>query len=435
MQLREEILRSEEIVKVLVEGIDGGEMSLKQTEERIVEYVNRIGQILLNEVIKGISEPVRENRVMVNGEEAVFDGERNLRFLNRFGGETVRLRRCYKYVNKEGGWYPLDEKLGTNYAGRFSPLMTYLQALFGASESYERSEELLSESIGFHVSATAIQRNTEMTGARIDGSPYRIIPGEKREEGCEMMVVAIDGTMSPQIREKEGVLGRKSLREPTEYKECNLLVVEKHTGGECRDRWVGGCYGKRTVFEEYVRRSGLALGQMKAREVVFLADGAKTNWEIQRTNFPEAIRILDYYHASEHLAVFCGLLPGAGAQQRAYKSWGAMLLAGEVLQVIAEMKEALRQITDKHAAWGEINYFENNRERMHYLDYRERGFPIGSGLVEGACKFVVGKRFKGNGMRWKKADNEKVLKVRIVKLNGLLPDYFRPKSKPWTIAA
>jgi hypothetical protein len=347
----------------------------------------------------------------------------------------VRARRCYKFVNKEGGWYPLDEKLGIDYEGRFSPLMTYLQALYGASEPYERSEQLLSESIGFHVSATAIQRNTEMTGKRIDGIPYRMIPAEKREESCELMVVEIDGTMSPQIREKEGISGRKSLCEPTEYKECNLIVVEKYAGGECRDRWVGGCYGPRREFDTYVRRTGIQMGQLKAAEVAFVADGAKTNWEIQRTNFPEATAILDFYHATEHLSGFCDLFPRAETSHLSYKRWRVMLLEGEVLQVIAEMKEALRNISDKNKGWGEINYFENNRDRMHYKDYMNRGFPIGSGVVEGSCKSVIGKRFKGSGMRWKKTDNEKVLKVRLVKLNGLLSNYFIPKPRMWSIAA
>ena len=68
----------------------------------------------------------------------------------------------------------------------FSPLMTYLQALFGACESFERSEELLSSSMGFPVSATAIQRNTEATGARIDDRPYRMIEEKKRHESCEV---------------------------------------------------------------------------------------------------------------------------------------------------------------------------------------------------------------------------------------------------------
>src|SRR3972149_8578393 len=220
MKLQEEILRSEELVKVITEGINQGKLSLKRAEETIVKFISRIGQIMIDELVEHIDEPVEDNRVIVNGEEAVFDGIRNLRFRNRFGGQPVRARRCYKFVNKEGGWYPLDEKLGIGYEGGFSPLMTYLEALYGASEPYERSEQLLSESIGFHVSATAIQRNTEMTGARIDGIPYRMIPAEKREESCELMGVEIDGTMSPQIREKEGIAGGKSLSEPTEYKEC-----------------------------------------------------------------------------------------------------------------------------------------------------------------------------------------------------------------------
>src|SRR3972149_6319002 len=375
MKLQEEILRSEELVKVITEGINQGKLSLKRAEETIVKFINRIGQIMIDELVEHIDEPVEDNRVIVNGEEAVFDGIRNLRFRNRFGGQTVRARRCYKFVNKEGGWYPLDEKLGIGYEGGFSPLMTYLEALYGASEPYERSEQLLSESIGFHVSATAIQRNTEMTGARIDGIPYRMIPAEKREESCELMVVEIDGTMSPQIREKEGIAGRKSLSEPTEYKECNLIVVEKYTAGECRDRWVGACYGPRRGFDDYVRRTGIQMGQLKAVEGAFVADGAKTNWEIQRTNFPEATAILDFYHATEHLSEFCDLFSGAETSRRGYKKWRVMLLEGEVLQVIAEMKESLKNISDKNKGWGEINYFENNRDRMHYKDYRNRGFP------------------------------------------------------------
>jgi hypothetical protein len=435
MKLIEELQRCEELVKCLAEGLNNRSLCLKAVEEEIVTFINRIGCILEEEIIGHVEEPVRENRVIVNGEAAVFEGIRNLRFRNRFGGETIHPRRCYKYVDKPGGWYPLDEKLGIDYAGGFSPLMTFLQSLFGASEPYERSEQLLSESIGFHVSATAIQRNTETTGARIDGLPYKMIPVEKREESCDVMVVQIDGTMSPQIREIEGISGRKSLFEPTEYKECNLIVVEKLKKGERADRWVGGCYGKRVVFDDYVRRTGLAMGQMKASEVVFIADGARTNWDIQRTNFPDAIGILDFYHASEHAAAFCELFSKDDVKHRSFKKWRSMLLEGEVLQVIAEMKESLKNISDKNRGWREINYFETNRDRTHYKDFKKRGFPIGSGAVEGACKFVVGKRFKASGMRWKKIDNENVLKVRLAKLNGRLPDYFVPRPKQWTVAA
>jgi hypothetical protein len=435
MELREFILQSEEIIKNLSEGINHSEISLKQAEESILKHINRLGQIIVDEMIEGMKEPVGENRVVVDDKIAVFDGVRNLRFINLFGGVTVKPRRCYKYLNHKGGYYPLDEKSGLDGCSGFSPLMSYLQALFGACESFERSEELLSSSMGFAVSATAIQRNTEATGARIDDRPYRMIEEKKRHESCELMVVEMDGTMSPQIHEERGVTGRQSLKQPTEYKECNVVIVEKHNRGEEIDRWIGARYGPRKDFEEHIRRTGLQMGQLEAEEVVFLADGAKTNWEIQMTNFPEAIPILDFYHASEYLGDFCNLIKDPQKGQKRYEGWIKMLLDGEVLQVIAEMKEALKETSNSSEGTKKINYYLNNRDRMKYKEYKDKGYPIGSGIVEGACKFVIGKRFKGSGMRWKKADNEKVLKVRLAKLNGLLPAYFVPNPQNWTLAA
>ena len=72
---------------------------------------------------------------------------------------------------------------------------------------------------------------------------------------------------------------------------------------------------------------------------------------------------------------------------------------------------------------------------MNYDELKSAGLPIGSGLLEGACKYVIGKRFKGSGMRSKKKDNESVLKVRLSKLNEKLHEYFQPNPQNWTVAA
>ncbi len=74
-----------------------------------------------------------------------------------------------------------------------------------------------------------------------------------------------------------------------------------------------------------------------------------------------------------------------------------------------------------------------NADRIHYDQYRKDSLPIGSGKVEGACKFVVGKRFKGSGMRWKRTDNRRVLRARLAKLNGYLEPYFHPSARPFTL--
>lgn len=184
--------------------------------------------------------------------------------------------------------------------GGFSPLMTYLQVLFGVGEGFDRSAEFLSEVVGFKVSATAAQNNTEATGARIDGHPLRMIPAKRTEE-CELMVVEMDGRMSPQIHEEQTISGREALKQLTEYKECNLVIIDKYRQSELVDRWMGACYGPRDRFEQYVGHTGLQMGQLSAQQIIVLADGAKSNWEIQQTDLSDAVPILDFFHACEQL--------------------------------------------------------------------------------------------------------------------------------------
>jgi hypothetical protein len=347
---------------------------------------------------------------------------RNLRFRNRFGGTVVLARRCYKFRDAQGGWSPLEEKLGRHCLG-YSPLMSYLLSSVGGSEAFARGGQLLSEVLGFSVSATAVQRNTEAIGERIPDNPYAMISAQRGQQPCELMVVEVDGTISPQILEKPGVCGRKSLKQPTDWKECNVVVMQKFQGAKEVDRWTGARYGKHQEFETYAGRAALAMGQHFAQKLVFLADGAHTNWELQKTNFPGSVGILDSYHASEHLGVFCGLLRDQRKAKVTHTRWAHMLLDGQALQIVQEMRRRADTVADRDSAIREINYFKNNLSRMDYDSYKAQGFPIGSGLVEGSCKFVVAKRFKGSGMRWKRHDNIRVLRVRVEKLTGrrLLP--------------
>ena len=332
-------------------------------------------------------------------------------------------RRCYRYRNRAGGVAPLDVKLGIDGCFGFSPLMTYLICMLGAAESYAGAAAKLEAVLGFKVSSTAVQRTTEKTGERIPDAPHELIDEQRQQQPCSLMVVEVDGTTSPQITEQEGVTGRASLRAPTCYKECNLVVIEKHCDGKVVDRWTGGRYGPRQEFADYADQAGLRMGFLDAPRTLFLGDGARHNWELQQTHFPGAIPILDYYHAAEHLADYCKLLPATlrGAHER---SLSTMMWEGEVLQMIHEMKRALSKVTDTDEGWKQINYFTNNQDRMDYARYRDVGWPIGSGLVEGQCKLVVGRRFKGNGMRWRPHDNRCVLRTRLALLNGDLKRYF-----------
>jgi hypothetical protein len=435
MEIIDVLPRSQMLVKELAEGLNVGKCTFEQAEQRILQFVYELGHAVEKEILSGMQEPTVENSLRVGERTALYSGRRNLRFRNRFGGTVVLPRRCYKFRDGAGGWSPLEEKLGLDRCLGYSPLMSYLLSSFGGSEAFGRAADLLGEVLGFPVSATAVQRNTEAVGERIPDNPTVMIDAHRGQQPCEVMVVEVDGTLSPQILEKQGIVGRESLRAPTDWKECNVVCIQKMRGGEEFDRWTGARYGKHQEFETYAGRAALAMGQHFAQKLVFLADGAHINWELQKTNFPGSVGILDFYHASEHLGSFTALLKDQRKASPLHHRWAHMLRQGRALQVMQELRHRADRVADRDAAIREINYFRNNLSRMDYDRYEEQGFPIGSGLVEGSCKFVVGKRFKGNGMRWKKQDNTRVLRVRVEKLNGTLQKYFRPEPQNWTPTA
>jgi len=125
-----------------------------------------------------------------------------------------------------------------------------------------------------------------------------------------------------------------------------------------------------------------------------------------RTHFPrvEAV-ILDFYHAAEHLGKLAkALCPGAeAAAQDLQETWCHQLKheGGQALLTTLRALELRGKRPSVRATWAEeVGYFENQVHRMDYPTYRARGWQIGSGPVESACKRVVGQRLKGAGMRW-----------------------------------
>ena len=75
-------------------------MDLQEAEAKILEMVNWIGDAMVQEVVAGLAEPTSANQITVDGEVAVFERVRNVRFINRFGEEVVQPRRCYRYRNR-----------------------------------------------------------------------------------------------------------------------------------------------------------------------------------------------------------------------------------------------------------------------------------------------------------------------------------------------
>jgi hypothetical protein len=169
------------------------------------------------------------------------------------------------------------------------------------------------------------------------------------------------------------------------------------------------------------------------RPVVCLMDGERALWEAQRVYFPEAVGILDLFHVLERLwtAAHCFHAEGSDAAERFVEDRLRDLLKGRVGYVIG----GLRQRRTKYPLSGArrktltavITYLENNRQHMRYDQYLKAGYPIGSGVAEGACRHLVKDRMEQTGMRWTVSGAQAMLHIRATYLNDQWDDFIEDR--------
>jgi hypothetical protein len=163
------------------------------------------------------------------------------------------------------------------------------------------------------------------------------------------------------------------------------------------------------------------------KPVVFLSDGERALHDRQDEYLPAGTTcILDLYHVLEKLWKAAWCFFDEATQKREAHQWVEkelrMLLEGKVGYVIG----GLRQMMTKRELKGAVrkgvrevaNYLERNRDRMKYDDYLAKGYPIGSGVVEGACRHLVKDRLERAGMRWRPEGAQAMLDLRATYLNG-----------------
>jgi len=145
----------------------------------------------------------------------------------------------------------------------------------------------------------------------------------------------------------------------------------------------------------------------------YVGDAAAWIWNLAATYFYDAHQLVDWYHATEHLASAAHLAFGEGTPQaiRWFKQQETPLFQGHADQVAQAITNLAEDEPGKENLLKQANYFTNHQHRMQYLEMRSEGWLIGSGMVESG-----GKRFKDRfaraGMRWSRAGAERLLPVR-----------------------
>jgi hypothetical protein len=183
------------------------------------------------------------------------------------------------------------------------------------------------------------------------------------------------------------------------------------------------------------------------KPTLFLGDGSDHIWRNQQRYFPEAEVCLDWYHVVEKVWAVGECLYAAGSRELA--DWvgqmTSLLRRGKVDTVLFEMRWRLSRLpkTGPGNKWRRrqltktIDHFAEHAHRMQYAALRARDLDIGTGVIEGAVRNLVGMRFDGPGMRWGRDRAERLLHLRCILLNGQCDEFARyvAETNPIALAA
>ena len=193
------------------------------------------------------------------------------------------------------------------------------------------------------------------------------------------------------------------------------------------------------LLEKEARKRGYG-----EKPTLFLGDGSEHIWRLQKKYFGEALACLDWYHAVEKLWEAGRALYPREAQGWKRQEWVGKQVdflwrgkVGVVLYVLREEEDAVAGsgpgTREKRKTLKKVReYFEEHQGRMNYEELREWGLDIGTGVVEGAVRNVIGLRQDGPGMRWGRGRDEQVLQLRCVLLNSQWSDFadFLERQEP-----
>lgn len=170
--------------------------------------------------------------------------------------------------------------------------------------------------------------------------------------------------------------------------------------------------------------SGIYQDETDTEEVVVIGDGAAWIWNLSEEYFPGATEIVDYMHAKSHLYESGKLAYGetqdaAPKIERWVKATETFLYAGDIQEVIARIRAlGIGKASISESLQTQAGYFQKHAHRMQYQAFVEKGYHIGSGVIESACKHVVAERCRQAGMRWSQDGINAILFWRCLLKNG-----------------
>lgn len=306
-------------------------------------------------------------------------------------------------------FFPLDEKLELQ-PGSVTPLQLKHLVHFASFHSFEEAAQMLQEHHGVQVSASTVRRQTEDIGAEAlvvqdekEQKPlchYTRVKEGKRDKKAEKMMMSSDGSYISLVGKRAAevktmvigeVKGNKELSKQRINQEVKTAAISYFSRMTDAATFI-------TLATKETERRGI----FQAKQVCAVQDGAEWIQECIDAHRPDAVRILDFYHAAEYISDIATLVRSAGTALP--ESWLDEQLHELKHQGPKSVLEELHRLLHDHPQVEDlkkkVTYLQKREKLMNYPLFQQHGWPIGSGSVESANKCVVQKRLNGPGMHW-----------------------------------
>ena len=438
--------RDAEVERIAAAVAREGRVDLEAVEQAVRAAVLAAGGAVLGELLRNVGVGRRDGAVRCSCGTAMQSCGVRTKRIQTLLGWVPFARSMYRCPKCGQVRCPGDEGLDVVNTSR-SPGVRRQTARLGAKESFAEVSADMAQLAGLELCRKEAERIAEAEGARMEQwmaqehvqLRFAEPPPDGTPKTIETLYIELDGTGIPMVPgELEGRKGKQP-DGTAKTREAKVGCVFTQTrldekGKPVRDPGsasfvaaieAAGPFGWR-LYAEAVRR-----GLFQARRVVVLGDGAEWVKNTAQTHFCNAQFIVDYYHASEHVGDLCRALLDRNPElaKSCRERWTDYLWEGQVERVMEEASALLpKDPAAKKGARTQIDYFRKNTEHMRYGLFRKKGLFVGSGVIEAACRQLVGLRLKQSGMEWTERGANSILALRAVVLSNRMEEYWEGRA-------
>ena len=355
-----------------------------------------------------------------------------------------QLRRCPKGC-KSSHIAPFDDELGIQPYQKYSNELKQMACILAIFVPYNIAASLLESLTGIEINHVTIWNWVQCIGKqavmKLDAELENLNNGNNpEEEGIEPevallpMLIGGDGVMVP-FRPVRGTAEGKTV-----WKEVKVGIIARITHKTTKKgkeisvtvrRRLTAVLGNINEFQSRLWLTSLKEGVLSAGTIVWLSDGGRGFWGLFNNLYSKCAQgVLDFFHAAQNLwkgakAMFDGRTKKAHGW---FKKARHNLRLGDAEKVLDEIEINSKNLPEdaEKISKNLVIYLKEHENHIKYDKYKESGLPIGSGMVESACKWLIQQRFKCVGMRWSENGFNHLLHLRLLWVNGEYDDFFEP---------